>query len=343
MFYRLLQYYIRIGLFFYFKKIRIYGLDKLPENQPLMLLPNHQNALIDPLIIAAFAPVRPYFLTRADVFANSFLIAFFKFLQMLPIYRMRDGRRSLSKNRAIFDQCGELLKRKEMIVVFPEANHNLERRVRTLSKGFTRILFHSLQRYPGLQPLLLPVGVNYRKAAGFPDSAAFYFGEPIAVTGLYDPEDSRSSSIKLTQSVEAQLRQLTTHIPEEYDYRAVEDYLESRNVDFLDPKRTNTLIAAANKSEAAQPRGALNWGVLIWDTIFMLLNWPVILLWRILVKPWVGEPEFYATHRFLLCLICYPLGYLIGVALLSGVLDALYIVLLTGGHALLNLLYVKFR
>jgi 1-acyl-sn-glycerol-3-phosphate acyltransferase len=58
-------------------------------------------------------------------------------LQMLPVYRIRDGWGNLTNNTAVFERCSKLLKTGECIVIFPEGNHNLKRTVRPLSKRFT--------------------------------------------------------------------------------------------------------------------------------------------------------------------------------------------------------------
>ena len=91
---------------------------------------------------------------------------------MIPIYRIRDGRESLKNNQAVFDLCSDLLQQKEAILMFPEANHNLKRRVRPLSKGFTRILFNTLLQAPETDIQIVPVGINYKDAVRFPDQVA---------------------------------------------------------------------------------------------------------------------------------------------------------------------------
>ena len=65
------------------------------------------------------------------------------------------------------------------MVIFPEGSHNLARRVRTLSKGFTRIVFDTLEKYPDINLQLVPIGVNYKNAKAWPDEAAIYFGDPL--------------------------------------------------------------------------------------------------------------------------------------------------------------------
>ena len=335
--YSLLQYSIRMGFFFYFKRIRRYGIKSVPWDEPLLLLPNHQNALIDPLCIAAYAPKKPYFLTRSDVFVNPVAKVFFEFLRMLPIYRIRDGRDTLVRNRAIFDRCGRLLADSQAILIFPEANHNLQRRVKPLSKGFTRILWHALEQNSRLEPKLVPVGVNYVDAAGFPDSAAFYFGTPIPVRPFDDKARRRETGQQLGAMVQEQLQHLTTHIPEAMEYDA------TIKVDFLKPHEVRSCLEGpALPALTAQPF-LRRWAFAVWDTLFILANLPAVALWRGFIKPRVAEPEFLSTHRFLLGLILYPLAYLLILGFLAAGPGIWFALSLIGAHILWNLLYVKFR
>ena len=102
-----------------------------------------------------------------------------KSLLMLPVYRVRDGWANLSNNETIFKTCGKLFNKNEAIVIFPEGSHNIKRTVRPLSKGFTRIIFETLEQYPNTDLQLIPVGLNFINAEKFPDSAAIFFGAAI--------------------------------------------------------------------------------------------------------------------------------------------------------------------
>ncbi len=339
--YRALKVLIRIGFFCYFREIRMHGIDKVPQDRPVMLLPNHQNALIDPLLYAAFARGRkPYFLTRSDVFKNPVLRWLFAGLRMMPIYRMRDGRTTLKKNQAVFQKCATLFDHGEHILLFPEANHSLVRQVRPLSKGFTRILTQSFERFPGLDIAIMPVGVNYQRADGFPDRVAFYFGTPFSAREYWG--DGGLEVTPLKEHVFRSLTQLTVHIPPGEDARSRERALEALGVDFLDPKGVNEFLSGGPVPKKASPRRngvASRW----WDGAFRILNAPVCQVWRWVAANKVPEPEFMSTFRFLFFLLAFPLYYL-----LLGMVLALVWSPAGAGWAvaalfLQNLAYVKYR
>lgn len=309
--YRLLKFWIKSGLYLYYGRIKISGLENIPKNEPVLFLPNHQGALMDVLLIVTDCHRKPFFLTRSDVFNRPNLKKFFAYLQMLPIYRIRDGRESLKKNQAVFDRCAELFQEKHALVIFPEANHNIKRRVRPLSKGFTRILFNTLEKTPELEIHIIPVGMNYRSNKGFPDKVALYYGQPISAKSMYKEKGNQNAVNILKDAVSDSLKTLTTHIEDDESYHTAIQKLDALQVDYLNPTETNAAIQNGSTSNYEKTH-APNPKVLqaIFKGIFIALNFPVIILWRALIKPKVWEPEFMGTLRFGFALLVYPIYYL---------------------------------
>ena len=333
---------IRTAFQCYFKEIRMIHMERVPLDRAVMLLPNHQNALIDPLLYAAFAKGKPYFLTRSDVFENTLLKWIFEGLRMMPIYRLRDGRETLSKNQAVFERCAQLFSQGEQLLLFPEANHNLRRQVRPLSKGFTRIISQSFTSHPEQDITIVPVGMNYQNAAQFPDRVALCFGEPFPTRKYWLVDNQALDYGPLRDQTYQAITEVTTHIPPNVDYELWVRRLEENHTDFLNPIPINALIAKGEIPEPKpfQPTQGLG---RVWHVFFRLINAPVWLPWRYIVSKKVPEPEFASTFRFLYCLLAFPIFYLFLTGLLLFFLSpgiVLSIVVLLFLH---NLAYVKFR
>lgn len=331
-----------MALHLYFGKIKISGLENVPLNKPVMFLPNHQNALLDALLIAVQCNRKPFFLTRSDVFRNNLVITVLDFFRMIPIYRIRDGRESLKNNQEVFDRCSRLLGQDHAILMFPEANHNLKRRVRPLSKGFTRILLNTLEKSPNLDISIVPVGINYRDAARFPNRVALYYGEAIQMRTWYKPQDKTGSIDRVKHKVGDRLKTLTTHIEDEAHYADTLRKLDTLGVDYLDPQKVNTVLASFETSSAERNiRPKPSWGNAIIRGIFVLLNFPVWLIWTSVLKPKVPEIEFMGTFRFAFSLLAYPMYYLLlfcTTAIIWNGFIGLYILI---GLFLFNLAYVR--
>ncbi|MDC6355276.1 MULTISPECIES: lysophospholipid acyltransferase family protein [unclassified Robiginitalea] len=341
--YSVLKPLIRAGFFCYYREVRMIGMERVPRDRPVVFLPNHHNALLDPLLIAAYIRGRrPYFLTRSDVFQGGLLEWFFDMLRMIPIYRLRDGRDTLHRNEEIFERCADLLAANGDLLLFPEANHNLKRQVRPLSKGFTRIVLHTLKKYPDTDLHLVPVGFNYHRAAGFPDRVACYFGEALPAASFLKAGDEQRVSREMKSAVSSRLKQLTTHIPPECDYEATLQELEADSPDWLLPGPINDRLSGhaveipthSNREDGVHK---------IWDFLFRALNLPAWLLWRWIAANKVWEPEFMSTFRYLFALLAFPLylGLLAATFALTGAPPQAYWCL--PGLFLFNVLYVKFR
>lgn len=342
--YQLIKFWIKSSLHLYYGKIKIHGLEKVPLHKAVLFLPNHQNALLDPLLIAVHCNRKPYFLTRSDVFKSSLLNKLFDLVRMIPIYRIRDGRDSLKNNDAVFERCAKLLGQKESLLMFPEADHNLQRRVRPLSKGFTRILFKTLEQDPKLDIRLVPIGLNYLHGTNFPDKVGIYFGQDIAIQDLLQGEDRRTNTERTKLEVFGALQKLTTHIPGEH-YQKNAAKLKEFGADFLDPVATNKMLEDLknlNKGRGKSSERSENIFGTILKLLFILLNVPVVLIWKLWVKPRIWEPEFTATLRFATALLAFPIYYLLlftGLSFWMGPMSATLsvVALLT-----FNWAYVKF-
>lgn len=344
--YNLTKWWVKTGLHLYFGKIKVSGLETIPKDKPVLFLPNHQSALLDVLLIAVDCNRKPFFLTRSDVFKGKFLNAVFTYFQMIPIYRIRDGRESLKNNQAVFDTCADLLRNNEAILMFPEANHNLKRRVRPLSKGFTRILFNTLEKAPETDIYIVPIGINYRDSVHFPDKVALYFGEPIPVKDSYNATDVKASVERIKAKVSTKLQQLTTHIADEEHYDSILLELDKTGVDYLDPVTVNRKIVNLSKNLVSEDnqrpsKNDVNFSNVLFRGLFILLNLPVLLIWKTVLKPKVWEPEFMGTLRFGFALLVYPIYYILIFAVLAWLFNPLPALITALGLFLFNWAYTR--
>ncbi|WP_299781438.1 lysophospholipid acyltransferase family protein [uncultured Formosa sp.] len=301
--------YISLGLFFYYKKIHVKGQEFVPKTKPVLILSNHQNGLLDPLLIATQSHRFCYYLTRAAVFQKPLISKLLKGLNMLPVYRVRDGWQNISNNNAVFEICRELLKNKEALVIFPEGSHNLNRKVRPLSKGFTRIILDTLETYPDLDFQLLPVGVNYRNPKAFADSMFLNIGKPIPAKHYKSLK--KAEAVKaLKADVQDQIQILTTHIQD--DYNKVVSSLEQEQADFLNPEVINHYLKKGEKRHGFKKRiSILHPLKIIFNVLLKIVLLPVYALWRFILQPKIKEAEFTGTFKFAIGITVAPLWILL--------------------------------
>ncbi|MDO6758791.1 lysophospholipid acyltransferase family protein [Tamlana sp. 2_MG-2023] len=316
--------YMNLGMFFYFKKITVYNKERVPKDKPVLILGNHQNGLIDPLLVAVRFKRFFYFLTRAGVFTKPLLAKLFHVFQMLPVYRIRDGWGNLTNNNAIFENCTKLLSRGETVVIFPEGGHDLRRTVRPLSKGFTRIVLDTLEKHPKTDLQLIPMGLNYESPLKFPDSASIYFGEPVNAKDFYTGERNKDV-VQLKSRIQSELSELTANIPID-NYAETLSKLEALNVDFLKPQAVNACIKNDFKAPVTKPKDSF---VAIKKFFRFLLICNFIMpyaVWKYYAQPKIKELEFVATFRFAVTIVLGPLWLLL-TALVVGLFFGFYIAL----------------
>ncbi|HJZ40384.1 MAG TPA: 1-acyl-sn-glycerol-3-phosphate acyltransferase [Bacteroidales bacterium] len=185
--YWLLQQYARLCFRIYYRKIEVVNRQNIPDNQPVILTPNHQNALMDAMVLVCNTGKQNVFLARADIFKSKWLIRFLTFANIMPIYRIRDGIENVKRNDKVFEKTLDVLHNKlNPLGIFPEGNHGDRRRLRQLVKGLFRIAFQAQEKYgdqPGVK--IVPIGIDYGHYQHFRTTLFVNVGKPIEVSEFY--------------------------------------------------------------------------------------------------------------------------------------------------------------
>ncbi len=324
--YYFVKYYMRTGFAFYFKSVRIVGEENIPDKKAILFVANHQNALLDPLLIGATNKRILHFITQAQVFKNSIVNSMLVYINMLPIYRIRDGYDTLSKNEDTFQKCYKILDNKQTLLIFAEGSHSLQRRVRVLSKGFTRIAFGALEQNPNNEIDIIPIGYNYSDAEKYGSSASVYYGKPISVNYYWNKFDKNESAIELIHAVSKQLKMLTTHIEDRSNYDEIVQHFKAD--DFLYPEKVNKALEDIDTLPPipAKKKNSFNPLLLLVkiNSIFPLLIWKK-------VYPKIKETEYISTFRFTVGITTLPVFYLVQTAIISyffgGEIGLIYLVI----------------
>jgi hypothetical protein len=201
-------------------------------------------------------------------------------------------------------------------MIFPEGSHDRRRTIRPISKGFTRILFGALDKYPNLEIHVIPVGVTYQNASQFPSKVAIHYGKPILANQLYNPKELNKSIGFIKEAVANQLKELSVHIPLDENYHKTQQQLNESNIDFTNVTainesiKTNKIVHQKQKINFAKPFYFL-------IVINSLFPW---LIWKLISKK-IDEIEFVDTFRFALGVTMFPLFYLIQAYVIYNLYD----------------------
>lgn len=295
---------VKIALHLYFKKIRISGKENIPKNVPIILVANHQNALIDPLLLATHTRLRPWFLTRASVFKNPIAAKILHFIRMLPVYRVRDGFSTIQQNQRTFEATYDVLKKNGTVIIFAEGTHSLIRNLRPLSKGFTRMAFGLKEKYPHLQPVILPVAIEYSAHQRTGSQVRITFGKVIAV------DMPHSQSGKLTKAVENSLKKLVVTLPDE-DYAHTLEKIKAAQVDVTDREAVARYLNSHQVNQkVSNPSGLRN-------KVMKLFHFPLYWIW-LWLSPKIEDRVFEGTFKFLIGFFLAPIWYFVLICLVFG-------------------------
>jgi hypothetical protein len=166
--------------------------------------------------------------------------------------------------------------------------------VRNLSKGFTRLVFDTIDTNKECDLQLVPIGFNYIKPEDAMDSVAIYIGKPLLAKN-YSQGDRHAMTLALKNDIQKQLSILTTHIDTDF-YLETISKLDNLGVDYLNP-------IAVNECIAYKP-SLLKKGL---KKVMILTLFPPYLIWKFLVEPKIKEVEFKSTFRFAIGLTLVPL------------------------------------
>lgn len=224
-FYSTLRYLTDAHILMSFRKYRFVGMEKLPEDGPIIYAPNHCDALMDPLTVLAMNRDAKVFVARADVFENKYLHKLLTFFKMMPINRRRDGIRNMTKAGDTIEKSIEVLNHGVDFCILPEGTHRSMHSLLPIGKGIARIACGALESRTDDKPVyIVPVGIEYGDYYRFRTTMLAHIGDPINVEALLAsrPGINEHDAMDLIRSeVAGALRKNIVYIEDNEDYDAV--------------------------------------------------------------------------------------------------------------------------
>ncbi|MEQ9300317.1 MAG: lysophospholipid acyltransferase family protein [Cyclobacteriaceae bacterium] len=309
--FRGLRLYVKTGLHFYFKSIEVCGRENVPDG-PVIFTPNHQNAFMDALVLICHSDKEVHSMVRASVFNQPFLAWLLGTLNMMPVFRIRDGYQSLGRNEAVFDNCYDLLTGGKSLLIFPEGNHDLHRRVPPLSKGFTRIAFGAMEASNWQTDLyIVPVGLNYSQHTKAGSRVRMTYCSPIALKDYKEAyaESPAKAAQKLRELTAIRMGQSLVQIPEPYQ-ETERKLIASRGDNIVATKPTNEAIAKIVAGEQLEYENN-SIGILarILSSIGLIFNIIPISLMRWIVARYIPDIMFHASLKIAIGIFLFPMIY----------------------------------
>jgi 1-acyl-sn-glycerol-3-phosphate acyltransferase len=219
---RFVQALVRLVLAVFFREVEVVGEEKVQPGRPLLLVANHVNALVDPLLIFGPLPVYPRFLAKSTLWGIAFLRPFLALAGVIPVYRRQDEPEGgaapvtpASRNEETFARCHEVLAAGGAIAIFPEGTSHNQPALQPLKTGAARIVLEAERKHPGLGTRIVPVGLVFDRKGKFRSRALVQVGEPLDPADdlpLYQ-EDGPAAVRRLTARIDEGLKAVTLNYP----------------------------------------------------------------------------------------------------------------------------------
>lgn len=251
--YWLLKKYVQFADWLIYNKVVVTGLNNIPNNKPIIFSPNHQNALSDPLAILLNTKFQPVWLARADIFKNKTVAAILKFLKIMPVYRMRDGKENLAKNDETFLSSVKVLENNFALGLFPEAAHSGKRQMLVHKKAVPRIVFMAEEKSKNnLDIQIIPTGIYYSHYWKFNRNLIVNFGKPIIVNEFLDEfkQSESAATLSLRQRILDEMQKVVLEIKSTKYYDDFETIRELYGKHYL--KRQNQKYTVLNLFQSDQ-------------------------------------------------------------------------------------------
>ena len=205
--------------------------ENVSKKKPIIFAPNHRNALLDALLIvyAGYHFKQVVFLARADIFKKKFIAWMLRGMRIIPVFRIRDGKDNLDKNKDIFNSAARILKKNNPIALFPEARHNPKQSLLPIQKAVPRIVLPTESSLNfELNSQIVPVSIYYRDIFGFLTDVYITFGTPIEVSRYKEvyAENPNLATNQLRQDLETSLKSMVVNISNDEFYEEYKDAID---------------------------------------------------------------------------------------------------------------------
>lgn len=213
----MLRPFVWSGIRLFFRRVIVKNAHLLPSDRPVVIVANHQNALLDPVVLCISTFRQLHWLTRADVFKSKWVAKFLHRINMMPVYRERDRVADIhDRNNEIFNECYGRMKRNACIGIFPEGTHRGKKQLVPLKKGLARLVLGAHEA--GVENLcIVPAGLDYESFYEPQKHLLVKFGKPIEVSGIIQQNAESPAKVhaEITRVVAAELKKLMIHIDTE--------------------------------------------------------------------------------------------------------------------------------
>ncbi len=194
----------------------------VPSGGPVLLVANHPNSLVDPIIVAGVTGRRVRFLAKAPLFTDAQVGWAVKAAGAIPVYRKQDDPSAMGQNRDVFEAVIRELAGGAAIGIFPEGISHSQPSLAELRTGTARMALGTYEKTTRTFPII-PVGIVPARKERFRSEMRVVLGEPVSWDDLAERgRKDRDAVRELTARIDQALRGVTLNLERWEDRPLVE-------------------------------------------------------------------------------------------------------------------------
>jgi len=238
----------------FFGKLRIHGRENLRGDLPSILVANHPNTFLDPLLITALAPGRIHYWAKSTLWKLPILGSILDGMGAIPIHRRQDTGGGRVNNKGALDAAANKILKGAHILIFPEGVSEPGLSLKPVKTGAARLGFQAMEACEWEGDLrLVPIGLDYAEPTLFRTHVTIRIGEPIILSEWRNAYNSkpREAVTEVTELLSFRLKNLLPHLDNpqlETLVHQVQDLYGERILQILDEKDENAARKAISNA-----------------------------------------------------------------------------------------------
>lgn len=166
----------------FFRDIELLGAERIPHGGPLLLVANHNNSLMDPILLIGALHLRARILAKSTLWSHPVVAPLLVLAGALPVYRRIDPGARVARNFETFAACRNALAAGGVVALFPEGRSHNQPRPLPLKTGAARIALETEAAHGPLGLRIVPAGITYEAKDRFRSRVLIQVGEPLDPT-----------------------------------------------------------------------------------------------------------------------------------------------------------------
>lgn len=201
----------------FFSRIRIVGAENLRLNTGAILVANHPNTFLDPLILTALSPGRLHYWAKSTLWNLPMLGSILDRMGAIPVFRKKDvaAGQTSGDNQLSIALAARKIMRGGWLLIFPEGGSHTGLSLKPLKTGTARVAFRALQESKWEQDVaILPVALDYLEPSVFRSDLTIRIGEPVFIKphrAAFE-ENPRAAVLAITDQVSHALKEALPHL-----------------------------------------------------------------------------------------------------------------------------------